>query len=480
MKAPLAVLLSCSIFLTACATVPRVAVLPGPGTPTEESPYEGETIYLRSFVVKNKSNVDGAEKIAGLKRQYMDYVRQLGKFKEVVDATASGKVPADAPAMSLDLQLQLQDDNFSLIKAYYAIFLLYSVWPRKGTATVIGNSTVTRGGRMISSKSWTSSRDYAYTFYGGARTGPIQDAFRDAYDDVFTHLAVPLRMEGGPGISKAELQSMVKQSLKEAAKSDEKVYNSDVDKPTYKSAAEDANAFALVIGIEKYQQVAQADFGERDAQIVREHLLAMGFPPRNIVHLSGSLATKSNLEKYLESWLPEKVKPESKVFVYFSGHGAPDVDSKQAYLVPWDGDTKFLSKTGYPVKKLYADLIALKARRVTVALDSCFSGAGGRSILPKGARPLVARVDEGASSAGKLVVMTASEADEISLSDDQQGHGLFTYYLLKGLNDKSGKISAKGLYDFLLPRVQDGARSQNRDQTPKLIAADETLASEGL
>ena len=101
-------------------------------------------------------------------------------------------------------------------------------------------------------------------------------------------------------------------------------------------------------------------------------------------------------------------------------------------------------------------------------------------MLPKGARPLVTKVDEGAESMGGLVVLSASEGDEISLSDERQGHGLFTYHLLKALNEKNGRSTVKGLYDYLVPRVQDGARQQNRDQTPRLIAADEALASMSL
>jgi uncharacterized caspase-like protein len=288
-----------------------------------------------------------------------------------------------------------------------------------------------------------------------------------------------MRPEGGPGVSKAELEGLVKASVDKATKKEEKVYASDVDKAIYK-APENPDDFAVIVGIETYQQVPQADFGERDAQAVREHLAALGFPQRNIVHLAGNMATKSNMEKYLEHWLPEKVNEASKVVFFFSGHGAPDIDSKQAFLVPWDGDVKFIQQTGYPVKRLYAKLNALKAKQVLVALDSCFSGAGGRSVLPKGARPLVTRVDEGEEQLGKLVILSASEGDEIALSDDKQGHGLFTYHLLKGLNAKGGAATVKSLYDYLVPRVQDGARQQNRDQTPRLFAADDSLSAMAL
>lgn len=243
-----------------------------------------------------------------------------------------------------------------------------------------------------------------------------------------------------------------------------------VDRPSYR-LQEDARNFAVVIGVEEYESLPRAEFAERDAAATREHLLALGYPQRNIVYLTGSKASRSGIEKYLESWLPRNVTEESKVFVYFSGHGAPDVASDQAFLMPWDGDSKFIENTGYPVKRMYEKLNALKARQVVVAMDSCFSGAGGRSVLAKGARPLVTKTDLGGDSVQRLVVFAASGGDEISGTDDSQGHGLFTYQFLRALDERKGEVTVKGLYEALRPRVQDTARRENRDQTPQLLPA---------
>lgn len=467
-------------FLSACATSPRIVKLSPPGDPLEESLYAGEELYLKDFAVKNKASGDTRESEAALRAQFVEYLSKHGKFAKIIDATAPGfVVPPGALAMKVEIRISIRDDHMTYNKAILGMYLLWSIYPRSGTVTVIGDATTFRGGRTVSSRSRTGTQDFSYILYGGVRTGPIQKAFKASYEDVFAHISIPMRPEGGPGVSKAELEGLVKASVERATKKDEKIYASDVDKALYK-ARENPNDFAVIVGIESYQQVPPADFGERDAQAVREHLAALGFPQRNIVHLAGNMATKSNMEKYLEHWLPEKVNEASKVVFFFSGHGAPDIDSKQAFLVPWDGDVKFIQQTGYPVKRLYAKLNALKAKQVLVALDSCFSGAGGRSVLPKGARPLVTRVDEGGEQLGKLVILSASEGDEIALSDDQQGHGLFTYHLLKGLNTKGGAATVKSLYDYLVPRVQDAARQQNRDQTPRLFAVDDSLSGMAL
>lgn len=248
---------------------------------------------------------------------------------------------------------------------------------------------------------------------------------------------------------------------------------SDVDKPRY-TAPENPNNYAVVIGAEKYASLPAAEFAERDAEAVRAHLIALGYPMRNIFYLNAQQATRAKIAQSVNTWLPNRVGENSTVFFYYSGHGAPDPKTNQAYLVPVDGDADDLDSTAYPIKQLYEKLGNLKSRQVIVALDSCFSGAGGRSVLARGTRPLVGKiVMDGLPE--NVIAMTASDMSQISGTLEDQGHGAFTYYLLAGiagaaLND-SGQVTVQSLYDYLIPKVQDAARLHNRDQTPQLFPA---------
>lgn len=282
----------------------------------------------------------------------------------------------------------------------------------------------------------------------------------------------------GGGVSAAELERIVKSAVA-ASKAPEPApaaapadIRSDVDQPAYK-VAPNPDAFAVVVGVEKYDALPDAKYAERDAKAMTAHLLAMGYPQRNIVTLTGTQATRTGLVKNVEAWLPNQVSERSTVLFYFSGHGAPDAKSAQAYLVPSDGDPQYLEETGYLITRLYQKLGALKAKRVLVALDSCFSGAGGRSVLASGTRPLVAKLQLAPAEA-KVVSLSASSAEEITGALDEQGHGLFTYHLLKALGETAGRGTVRELYDALLPRVRDEARRQNRSQMPQLFGAGET------
>ena len=247
-----------------------------------------------------------------------------------------------------------------------------------------------------------------------------------------------------------------------------------VNTPDYHSQTR-PDDFAIVVGVEKYaQNLPPAEYASNDAKAVFKHLRALGVPARHIVFLSNERAGKSELIKNLERWLPMNVKSDSRVYFYFSGHGAPDPTTGDAYLLPFSGDPSDLADTAYPLSKLYAQLSRLKAHQVVAMIDSCFSGAGGRSVIARGTRPLVNQIKEGVvSPQGKLLVLTASKADQISGVLDDKKHGAFTYYLLKGLNgaalNAQDHVTLHSLYGYLKPQVEDEAHLDSRDQDPQLL-----------
>ncbi len=278
-------------------------------------------------------------------------------------------------------------------------------------------------------------------------------------------------------ISKKETGKMVQSVIERAAKysgndADKDIkagssMQSDIDKP-YFSAAEKImsdNDLAVVIGIENYRGLPKSDYSKSDAGIVKDYLKALGFQERNVTFLTDDNATLSDIKKTLETWLQNKAKKESKVFIYYSGHGAPELKTGDAYIVPFDGDPNYLEDTGYSLKRLYEKLGKLQVAEVTVVLDSCFSGAGGRSVLAKGARPLV-MMAEGFVLPQNIAVLSATLGTQISTSSPEKGHGIFTYYFLKALKD--GKKTIAEIYEYIKPLVEDEAKAINVQQSPSI------------
>lgn len=233
----------------------------------------------------------------------------------------------------------------------------------------------------------------------------------------------------------------------------------------------DPHAHAVVIGVERYREaLPRADFAAGDARLTAEYFKrVLGVPEENLALLTDDRATKSDFEKYFERWLPNQVEPGDKVYVYFSGHGAPNPKSGESYLVPYDADPTYIEETGYSIKRLYGQLSKLPARSVLVALDSCFSGAGGHSVIAKGARPLV--LVRKNSVPRPLTVITASSGEQISNSYQKKGRGLFTFFFLQALKENGSDFHA--VYKELKPQVSRVARREfNSDQTPEWSGGD--------
>src|SRR3990172_6657876 len=241
--------------------------------------------------------------------------------------------------------------------------------------------------------------------------------------------------------------------------------------PDFKAKAR-PDDLAVVIGIENYRGLPKSDFSKSDAGLMKDYLKAMGFPERNIAFLTDEKASLSDIKKTMELWLPNKVKKESMVLIYYSGHGAPEPASGDAYIVPYDGDPNYLSVTGYPIKIMYERLGKLPAAEVVVLLDSCFSGSGGRSLLAKGARPLV-MVAEPSALATNIAVLSATQGSQISTSSPEKGHGVFTYYFLKAVRD--GRKTIGDIYEYIKPLIEDEAKAMNVQQSPSLSPEPEKL-----
>jgi hypothetical protein len=241
-------------------------------------------------------------------------------------------------------------------------------------------------------------------------------------------------------------------------------------------------AFALIIGIERYRDVPAAVGARRDAQRFAEIAkTTLGVKDGNLRVAIDDRATKGDIEKELE-WLKTNVPNNGRVYFFYSGHGAPDASAGTPYILPYDGDAKFVDKTGMQLADVMKRLGGTKAKEVLAVVDSCFSGAGGRSVLPEGARPLV-KMKETAPVAHVSIFSAASGA-EISGPADNNDGGLFSKYVAEGIGtaaadiDGDGTVSLKELSDWVTPRVAREAKRSNREQTPSLAVGTGTGAAD--
>jgi hypothetical protein len=236
------------------------------------------------------------------------------------------------------------------------------------------------------------------------------------------------------------------------------------------------DAVAIIIGIQDYKSLPKADFANEDARAFYDYAVrALGIKRENIKMLIDSEAEQVGILSAFRNWLPSYVKKDqTDVYVFYSGHGLPSTDGKSLFFLPQGSDKDFLTETGISQTQIVAALNASKPRSVTMFIDSCYSGStrSGETLLAS-ARPVALKASENPYPAN-FTVVSASSLDQISSSSPELKHGIFSFYLMKGLEgeadeNKDGKITVAELQSYIADMVPRQALKMNRRQQPQLV-----------
>jgi hypothetical protein len=237
----------------------------------------------------------------------------------------------------------------------------------------------------------------------------------------------------------------------------------------------DQDAVAIIIGIADYKSLPKADFANDDARVFYDYAIrALGIKPENIKLLVDTDADEVAILKAFRTWLPSKVRSSTEVYVYYSGHGYPAESGTGLYLLPQRADREFIARTSIQLQEINADLQAAKPKSVTIFMDACYSGqARNGETLVASARPIVPKVNKKLFP-DNFTVITASQADQWSSSSPELKHGIFSYYLMKGMEgeadaNKDGRITLGEMQAYLVENVGRQAGMMSRKQEPQLI-----------
>jgi hypothetical protein len=235
------------------------------------------------------------------------------------------------------------------------------------------------------------------------------------------------------------------------------------------------DAVAIIIGIADYKNLPRADYANDDARVFYDYAIrALGVKPENIKLLVDADADEVGIYRAFKTWLPSRVRASTDVYVYYSGHGLPTADGQGLYVLPQRADRDFMDKTAITQAEINAAIQVAKPKSVTIFLDACYSGQArtGETLLAS-ARPVSLKVETAAFPEG-FTVITASRGDQISSSSPELKHGIFSYYLMRGMEgdadaNRDGRITAGEMKAYLAENVSRQAGMMNRRQEPQLI-----------
>ena len=246
---------------------------------------------------------------------------------------------------------------------------------------------------------------------------------------------------------------------------------SDVDNNIPANSTKYQNRYAIIIGNEDYtshqsglNSESNVPFAVADANSFREYCLnVLGVKDNNLFIVTNATASRMKQEIERVSKIISLNPTGAELIFFYAGHGQPD-ENKEPYIMPVDVTAQRL-KDGIKLNDLYKSFSDLNIDRVTVFLDACFSG-GGRDAGLLAARSVREKPNEGQLN-GNIIVFAATEGDQVAMQYRDKQHGMFTYFLLKKLQETKGNLTYKEMSDYLRKNVSEySLRVNNREQDP--------------
>lgn len=245
---------------------------------------------------------------------------------------------------------------------------------------------------------------------------------------------------------------------------------SDVDVRIPETDKQNPNLYVFIFANESYQDAPRVDYAFNDGMTFKNYCRkTLGVPEDNVKFRPNATLSQMKFEinKIREIANNEVTGKDARFLIYYSGHGIPDEKGKSSYLLPVDGIPYDLANTAYKVSDLYSMLGEIACEN-TVILDACFSGAtrAGTSLSNTKAVSVVTKSTPG----GRTVALGASRENEVAHLYEEKAHSLFTYFLLKKLQDTKGNVSLGDLFTYTQKEVARRSMLMKKTQTPTAAA----------
>lgn len=431
------------------------------------------SVYAKDYVeprIKAWQEKDPYETVAEYQARVTEESRNA-KMKELLQAAEANYIKAYAGRVRVD-EMKLKpydaDNQAFLIESEYGE-LIVPVPRERNEARIFESSWngmqvkdpvfyISNDKMLLSGLTFVTPTGVTYRYDGKKELNYTETVVDVSFDPINTDmLASSNNVNTG---SKVKKQTLTVEGVK-----------SDVDINIPEVSTKNENLYALIIANENYSMVSGVPYALNDGQTFAEYCeKTLGLPEKNVLlYKDASFGIMLNAMDKVKKLAAARGGDMELIF-YYAGHGIPDESSKDAFLLPIDSDGK-QTKVCYSLNDIYSELGAMNTQSVTVFLDACFSGAKRDGGMVAEARGVAIKPKQSAPT-GNMVVFSAVSDDETALPYEEKGHGMFTYFLLKKLQETQGDVTLKELSDYIKQKVSsESILINDKSQTPTVTTS---------
>lgn len=430
------------------------------------------SVYAKDYVeprIKAWQEKDPYETVAEYQARVNEEARDA-KMKELLKTAEANYIKAYAGRVKVD-EMKLKpydaDNQAFLIESEYGE-LIVPVPRERNEARIFESSWngmqvkdpefyISNDKMLLSALTFVTPTGVTYRYDGKKELNYTETVVDLSFDPINTDLLAASSSNSG---SKVNRQTLTVEGVK-----------SDVDINIPENSIKDENLYALIIANENYSMVSGVPYALNDGETFAEYCeKTLGIPEKNVLlYKDASFGIMLNAMDKVKKLAAARGGDMELIF-YYAGHGIPDESSKDAFLLPIDSDGK-QTKVCYSLNDIYSELGAMNAQSVTVFLDACFSGAKRDGGMVAEARGVAIKPKQSAPE-GNMVVFSAVSDNETALPYEEKGHGMFTYFLLKKLQETKGDVTLKELSDYIRQKVSsESILINDKSQTPTVTAS---------
>jgi tetratricopeptide (TPR) repeat protein len=237
------------------------------------------------------------------------------------------------------------------------------------------------------------------------------------------------------------------------------------------------NQKALIIAVSSYEHYEALDFCRSDGEAIYNLLSFLGYEIHDKNKLIGHVQGENMRDAIIDFFTDEKTGPDDTLLLYYSGHGIESF-SGNVYLAPSDMIPSKPTKRGFSFDDLRSEIQESTSKKIVLILDCCHSGS---AAISKGSKnkssQLISTIEKDSRTIEEgegTCILAASQEYQNAYSLDEEGHSIFTYYLLQGLKgnedsvDNDGCVTPQSLNRYIFKKIRSLPLDKRPRQKPSM------------
>jgi len=254
------------------------------------------------------------------------------------------------------------------------------------------------------------------------------------------------------------------------------ILNSDVSVYEEKESLPKQRFLLSAVGVDQFadDRIPELKYTYKDGELIYNFYNKLLRSKQDVLFsnlLGGKKATRANILKQLNETVNFSGEDDVNIF-FFATHGQLNPVANELFFLTFDSDMDNIEGTALSQFEVQRIISRSRAKIKVIIIDACHSGImndkGFRSIAEEtqGINRLIKQIGYRDKS---NMIISSSSSSEKSLETEKLGQGVFTYFLVEGLEgkadaNKNGLVTSREIFDYVYKAVSEYTKGKQHPE----------------